>query len=305
MTTASLSGRLSPTTLAFLLMPPLFWAGNAVVGRAMAERIPPMTLSFWRWAIAFLVILPFTLRGMIAAREQIVARRYDLLVFGIIGIGVYNSFQYLALQTSPALNVTLIASAGPVFTLLAGACFFHTPVSRRQILGALLSVAGVLWVVGRGSLTRILALHLSPGDGYILFAIAMWSIYTWLLRTRRPNIPATVFLALQIGIGTVSILPFYVAEILTSGRTITLDAPVMATLAYVGLLPSLLAYFCWDRAVARTGATIPAYFVNLTPLFAALLAVTFLGEQIALFHILGAFLIFAGIAVASRTEGRT
>ena len=291
---------LAPLDLLFLLLPPLLWAGNAVVGRAMAETIPPMTLSFWRWAIAFVVILPFTARGMYAARVEIAARRWDLLVFGVIGIGMYNSFQYLALQTSTALNVTLIAASGPVFTLLIGAIFFRNPVSRRQILGALLSILGVLWVVGRGSLAQVLLLRLSPGDGYILFAVAMWSLYTWLLRRRRPNIPAAPFLALQIGIGTLSILPFYLAEILLTAKTPALNGAVLATLAYVGLLPSLVAYFCWDRAVAHSGATVPAYFVNLTPLFAALLAITFLGESIAACHLVGALLIFAGIFIASR-----
>lgn len=291
---------LTPATLGLLLLPPLFWAGNAVVGRAMAGKIPPMALSFWRWAIAFLVILPFTARAIVAAREEIRRSWRDLVVFGIAGIGVYNSFQYLALQTTTALNVTLVASSGPVFTLIAGALFFHHAVSRRQVLGALLSIVGVLWVVGRGSLDAILALHLTPGDGCMLFAIAVWSIYTWLLRTRRPAIPAAAFLAVQIGIGTVAILPFYLAEAAITGRSITLDNQVLATLAYVGLLPSLAAYFCWDRAVARAGAALPSYFVNLTPVFAALLAVIFLGEQIAAYHLIGAGCIFIGIAVASQ-----
>ncbi|MCK9283755.1 MAG: DMT family transporter [Rhodocyclaceae bacterium] len=300
MSAAAARAKLTPATLAFLLLPPLFWAGNAVIGRAMVGQLPPMALSFWRWAIAFLLILPFTARGMFAARAEIRARRYDLLVFGVAGVGVYNSFQYLALQTSPALNVTLIASSGPVFTLLAGALFFHAPVSRRQAGGALLSIAGVLWVVARGSVEQLVELRLTPGDGYILFAIAVWSIYTWLLRTRRPQIPAATFLAVQIGIGAIAILPFYLVERAWTGIEIALNPPVLLTLAYVGLLPSLAAYFCWDRAVARTGATLPAYFVNLTPIFAALLAVPFLGERIAGFHLVGALLIFAGIAIANR-----
>jgi drug/metabolite transporter (DMT)-like permease len=301
---SNMQTRLTLGVLPLLLLPPLFWAGNAVVGRAVSGKIPPMALSFWRWAIAFLVILPFTARGIVAARDVIRTSWRDLVVFSIAGIGVYNSFQYLALQTTTALNVTLVASSGPVFTLIAGALFFHHSVSRLQVLGALLSIAGVLWVVGRGSLDAILALHLTPGDGYMLFAIAVWSIYTWLLRTRRPAIAPAPFLALQIGIGTLAILPFYVAETIITGRSIALDGQVLAALAYVGLLPSLAAYFCWDRAVARTGAALPAYFVNVTPVFAALLAVIFLDEHIASFHLIGAACIFVGIVVASRTGAK-
>ena len=297
--------KLTPATLALLMLPPLFWAGNAVVGRAMVGQIAPLALSFWRWAVAFLMILPFTARGIYAARAVILEKWRDLLLLGVAGIGVYNSFQYLALQTSPALNVTLIASSGPVFTLIAGALFFHTPVSRKQTCGAVLSILGVLCVVARGSVEQLLSLRLTAGDGYILFAVAVWSIYTWLLRTRRPNIPAAPFLAVQIGIGAIAILPFYVAESVLTGTTITLNSSVVAALAFISLFPSLVAYFCWDRAVARTGAALPPYFVNLTPVFAALMAVVFLGEHIAVFHLIGALLIFAGIMIANWPTGRT
>ncbi len=296
--------RLTPATLVLLMLPPLFWAGNAVIGRALVGEIAPLALSFWRWAIAFLMILPFTARGIYAARTVILEKWRDLLLFGVAGIAVYNSFQYLALQTSPALNVTLIASSGPVFTLIAGALFFQAPVSRKQALGAVISMLGVLCVVARGSVEQLLSLRLTAGDGYILFAVAIWSIYTWLLRTRRPNIPAAPFLAVQIGIGAIAILPFYFAESVLTGATIALNSSVVAALTFIGLFPSLVAYFCWDRAVARTGAALPPYFVNLTPVFAALMAVAFLGEHIAVFHLVGALLIFAGIVIANWPTGR-
>ncbi len=291
---------MKPSTLLFLLLPPLFWAGNIVLGRAMVDQVPPLALSFWRWMIAFLLILPFAWRGIIDARAEIAARWRDLLLMGVIGIGVYNSFQYLALQTSTALNVALIVASGPVFALLTGALFFHAPVSLRQATGALLSIIGVLWVVARGSLQTVLDLHLTPGDGYVLFAIAVWSVYTWLLRTRRPQIPTTPFITTQIGIGTLAILPFYLAEMTWTTIDVRLDQPVILTMAYIGLFPSLIAYFCWDRAVAHSGATLPQYFVNLTPVFAAVLAWVFLHETVAIYHLLGAALIFAGIVVANR-----
>jgi drug/metabolite transporter (DMT)-like permease len=295
--------RLTPATLTLLVLPPLFWAANAVIGRAMVGEIAPLALSFWRWAIALLMILPFTARGIYSARTEIQEKWRDLLLFGITGIGVYNSFQYLALQTSPALNVTLIASSSPVFALITGVLFFHAPVSRKQILGAMLSMLGVLCVVARANVNQLSSLRLTSGDGYILFAVAVWSFYTWLLRTRRPNIPAATFLTVQIGIGAAAILPFYVAESILTGASITLNARVIMVMGFIGLCPSLIAYFCWDRAVARTGAALPPYFVNLTPIFAALMAVTFLDEHIAAFHVIGALLIFAGIAIANWSAG--
>jgi len=289
-----------PTTLLYLLLPPLFWAGNIVLGRAMVGHIPPLALSFWRWVIAFAVIAPFTLRPLWAQRATLRAHWRDLLLLGVVGIGIYNSFQYLALQTSSALNVTLIVASGPVFTLITGALFFHSRVTRGQVAGAVLSLFGVLWVVAHGDVGKILALRLTPGDGYILFAIATWSIYTWWLRTRRPPLAAAPLLTTQMIIGALAILPFYLAERQFNPVPLQLDERTLWTLAYVGLLPSLAAYFCWDRAVARTGANLPAYFVNLTPVFAAGLAHVFLGEAIALYHLGGAALIFFGIVIAMR-----
>jgi drug/metabolite transporter (DMT)-like permease len=296
--------RLSPTTLLFLMMPPLCWAGNVVLGRAMVGHIPPLALSFWRWLIAFALILPFTLRGIIAAKTEIRARWPDILVMGTLGIGTYNSFQYVALQTSSALNVTLIVASGPVFSLLVGALFFRSPVSRPQAIGAILSVTGVLWVIAHGSLQTILELRLTPGDAYMLFAITVWSFYTWLLRTRRPQIPAAPFLTIQIAVGTLAIMPFYLAERSSTEVHFAFDQTIILTLLYVSLFASLAAYFSWDRAVARTGATFPAYFVNLTPVFAAILANVFLDEKIAGFHLVGAVLIFLGIVVANRGAPR-
>jgi drug/metabolite transporter (DMT)-like permease len=278
----------------------LFWAGNAVVGRASVGHIAPLALSFWRWALAFLILLPFTARDIWAARSVIQARWRDLLLISVLGIGVYNSMQYLALQTSPVLNVTLIAAAGPVTSLAIGTVFFKAGVSRQQIIGALLSLLGVIWVVARGNFVRLMEFQFEPGDGFMLLAIGAWSTYTWLLRTRRPPMAAFTLLTVQIGIGALAILPFTLAETMWSTTAFHLDRHVAATLAYVAIFPSLIAYYCWDRGVARAGATVPVYFANLTPLFAAAIATLWLGEEIALFHLLGGALIFLGIIVGNR-----
>ncbi len=294
------AARLSPVTLLFLVLPPLFWAGNAVVGRASVGHIGPLTLSFGRWLLAFMILLPFTASTLWTARAELRARWRDLLLISVLGIGIYNSLQYLALQTLPALNVTLLAAAVPVTTLAIGALFFSSPASPRQMAGAALSLCGVLWIAGRGSLDDILALRVAPGDVYMLGAITAWSGYTWLLRTRRPPLGTLPLLTVQIGIGALAILPFAIAEAQWDGIALRFDHQVIATLAYVTLFPSLIAYYCWDRGVARAGATLPVFFANLTPLFAALLAVLWLGEDIAPFHLVGAVLLFGGIALGNR-----
>ncbi|HQR20487.1 MAG TPA: DMT family transporter [Burkholderiaceae bacterium] len=297
-----MSGRLSPATAALLIAPPLFWAGNAVVARALVGEFPPLALSFARWALALLLILPLAHAGLREAWPRLRGHWPLLILISALGVGCYNSLQYLALQTSTAVNATLIAAAGPIVTLLVGAAFFGSPVRRPQWIGAALSMAGVLLVIARGDPLNLARLQLDRGDLIMLAATLIWSIYTWLLRTRRPQIDATPFLALQIALGALMILPFAALEYFWTGKTAAPTATNVAALLYVALLPSLVAYFCWDRGVARTGAVLPMYFVNLTPVFAGLLSWFLLGEAVGLFHLIGGALIVAGIHLASRPQ---
>jgi drug/metabolite transporter (DMT)-like permease len=292
--------RLTPSTAALLLLPPLFWAGNAVVGRALVGHFPPLALSFWRWALAFAILLPFAARSIRAHRDTIRTHWRALVVLSFLGVACYNSLQYLALQTSGAVNATLIGASGPVAGLLIGGAFYQARVSHRQWIGAALSAAGVLWVIARGDLANLLGLRFAMGDLIMLVATVLWSFYTWMLRRQRPPLPMTALLALQIGIGAAMILPFYLIELAVTQRVPEATTTNLAALLYVAILPSIVAYFCWDRGVARAGAVLPMYFVNLTPVFTALLATFFLAEPIGLYHVVGGALILVGIHLANR-----
>jgi drug/metabolite transporter (DMT)-like permease len=299
-TIAGVTSRLTPSTAVLLVLPPLFWAGNAVVGRALVGHFPPLALSFWRWALAFAILLPFASRSIHAHRGAIRQHWRTLVALSFLGVGCYNSLQYLALQTSTAVNATLISASGPVAGLLIGAAFYKARVSHRQWIGAALSVAGVLWVIARGDLGNLVRLHLAIGDLIMLVATVLWSVYTWMLRRQRPPLPMTAFLTVQIGLGALMILPVYLAEWAVTQRVPEATTNNLAALAYVVLLPSIVAYYCWDRGVARAGAVLPMYFVNLTPVFAAVLATLFLAEPIGLFHLVGGALIVVGIHLANR-----
>jgi len=294
------TSRLTPSTAALLVLPPLFWAGNAVVGRALVGHFPPLALSFWRWALAFLILLPFAHRAIRVHRDVIAGHWRVLAGVSFLGVGCYNSLQYLALQTSSAVNATLISASGPVAGLLIGAAFYRVRVSHRQWIGAALSIAGVVWVIARGELTNVLNLRLATGDLIMLIATVLWSLYTWLLRRHRPPLPITVFLTVQIGLGALMILPAYLVELALTGHLPEPTVSNLFALMYVILLPSIVAYYCWDRGVARAGAVLPMYFVNLTPVFAALLATFFLAEPIGLYHFIGGALILLGIHLANR-----
>jgi drug/metabolite transporter (DMT)-like permease len=295
--------RLTFGTAALLTVPPVLWAGNAVVGRLVNGMVPPITLNFLRWALAFVILLP--LAGWVLARGSGLWthwRRYAVL--GLLGVGCYNALQYLALKTSTALNVTLVASSAPVWMLGIGALFFGQPVTRRQLVGALLSVAGVLFVLSRGDWDLLLQVRLVPGDLYVLLATAAWAFYSWLLI--RPVDPPEIrsdwaaFLMAQVVLGLGWSALFAGGEWAAGERHIAWSWPLAAALAYVAICPAILAYRCWGLGVQRVGPTVAGFFSNLTPLFAAVLSAAFLGELPHLYHGIAFVLIVGGILVSSR-----
>ncbi len=293
--------RFDATTLALLVLPPLFWAGNAVVGRYAAGLIAPMALNALRWLLAGLLLLPFVWRDLrphaaVMRREWLV-----IAVLGVCGMGTYNALQYLALTTSTAPNVTLIAASAPIFALGFGALFFGQRIDRRRSLGAAVSIVGVLLVLVHGDFARLLTLTFVPGDLFMLVASALWSVYTWLLRTRRPPLPPMVLLFAQIALGSIFCVACALVEWQVFGKMSRFDTPAAAwVLAYVAVLPSLVGYLMWDRGVARTGATLPIFFANLAPVFAAILSALLLSEWPQWYHAAGLAFILLGIHLASR-----
>jgi drug/metabolite transporter (DMT)-like permease len=295
--------RLNLRTAALLTVPPLLWAGNAVVGRLVNQLVPPVTLNFLRWALAFVILLP--LAGWVLRRGSGLWphwRRFALL--GLLGVGCYNALQYLALKTSTPLNVTLVAASTPVWMLGIGALWFGQRISRRQMAGAVLSITGVLVVLSRGDWQLLKEVRLVPGDLYVLLATAAWAVYSWLLL--RPGDPPKIrgdwaaFLMAQVVLGLGWSGLFAAGEWAAGDAHIVWGWPLAAALAYVAVGPAILAYRCWGIGVQRVGPNIAGFFSNLTPLFAAVMSAAFLGELPHVYHAVAFVLIVGGIVVSSR-----
>jgi len=295
--------RLSLPTIFLLIVPPLLWAGNAVVGRVVAPLVPPLTLNFLRWALAFLLLLPLA-GALLRPAGPIWPRLRRYAVLGLLGVGCYNALQYQALKTSTPLNVTLVGSSLPAFTLVLGAAFFGERVRPRQLFGALLSAAGVLVVLSRGEPAHLTQVRFVPGDLYMLLATASWALYSWLLT--RPGDPPEVranwaaFLMAQLAPGLAWSALFAAGEQLAGDQAIVWGWPLATALVFIALGPAILAYRCWGLAVQRVGPSIAGVFSNLTPLFAALLSAAFLGEPPRWHHAAAFGLVVAGIVVSSR-----
>jgi drug/metabolite transporter (DMT)-like permease len=295
--------KLTPGTALLLIVPPLLWAGNAIVGRVVHDMVPPIMLNFLRWLIALAILLP--LGYPILSRGSGLRESWrKLSMLGLLGIGFYNAFQYLALQSSTPINVTLVAASMPVWMLLIGRLFFSAVVSRKQVAGAALSMAGVVLVLSRGDWQQLLSLRLVPGDLFMILATISWSLYSWLL-TRSSDLEGLKanwahFLLAQVIYGTAWSGIFASGEWAVTGRGIDWNWGLAAALAYVAIGPAIIAFRCWGTGVQRVGPTIAGFFSNLTPLFAAIMSSAFLGEMPHIYHGIAFALIVGGIVLSSR-----
>ena len=304
--------QLTPKLALMLSMPPLLWAGNAVVGRLAIGQISPLWLNASRWALALALLLPWGWRVFASAgrRAEIRARWRHLALLGLLGVGAYNALQYMALRTSTPLNVTLIAASLPVWMLAVGALFYGERPRRAQLVGAALSLLGVAVVLARGTPAALLSVQFVPGDLMMLGAIFCWCVYSWQLArppasmrgAARPDWHWAEFLCLQISIGLLwATASAGLGEWIQPRPEPVVWTPwLVAALVFVAVGPSLVAYRLWGLGVAAAGPAVAAFFGNLTPLFAALLSAALLGEWPRPFHGLAFALIGAGILVSSR-----
>ncbi|MBL8318850.1 MAG: EamA family transporter [Burkholderiaceae bacterium] len=297
-----------------LTLPPLLWGGNVVAGRMVVADIAPVHLNLLRWSLALAILLPLGWRAFASAasRQQLRERWVYLAVIGLLGVGVYNSMQYLALRTSTPVNVTLIAASTPIWMMVFGALFFHHRPRLREIAGALLSLAGVATVMVRGDWFALARVQFVAGDLLMLVATACWAGYSWLLARpprsmlgeARPDWNWAEFLCIQMAFGALwAGLGAGIEQAARPGEVLVHLTPLgIAALLYVAIGPSIIAYRMWGLGVQRGGPALAGLFGNLQPVFAALLSAPLLGEWPHPYHGAALALILAGIWVSTERE---
>lgn len=277
----------------------LAWAGNWVVGRAMRDDMGPVAMGFWRWALALALILPFSAREL--RRKWDVVRRniWWLTVSGAVGAVMFNAMIYVGLQYTATTNSVLFNSVVPVLIVIISGLVLGEKVSIRQVIGILISLIGVLTIVSRGNPSTLAMLQFNRGDVWIMTAMLFWAVYTILLRWRPRELSAIAFLTAMLMFSLPLLLPFYVWELVQRG-SFELSALSVTVLAYYATVPSVVAYLMWNYGVAKVGPNRAGLIVHLLPIFAAILAVVFLGERLYAYHYIGTAFVFGGIWLTTR-----
>ncbi|WP_108658543.1 DMT family transporter [Acuticoccus kandeliae] len=274
----------------------LLWSGNLIVGRAVVDHIPPVALAQIRWALAFVLILPLARRHLRTDWAEIRAHWPMLFLFGILGIGAYNTLLYIGVHHTTAVNAAVLSSTFPVMIAAAGFVLFRDRLTLAQAFGILISCLGALVVLSKGDLAALRNFHFAVGDLWILTAQVAYAAYTVLLR-KRPAIHPVSLLTVTIFFGTIALIPFALLEA-AGGAHVPFDLTMVGAALYVAIFPSLIAFFCFNRGVALVGSNRASPFFHLVPVFGSLMAVFFLGESIGAHHAIGWLLILTGIAAA-------
>jgi drug/metabolite transporter (DMT)-like permease len=295
-----LGARLFHAPYLLLVLTMLFWSGNLIVGRWVAGHVPPIALGTLRWIGATLVVIGFALPFLRADWKTIRANAGILTILSLTSISAFNTLTYYGLQYTEAINALLLGATTPPFIAAWALVLFGERLTRGQLLGMLICVAGLVAIVCRGDLTALLAVRFNPGDLLILAALAAYALYSVLLRLKPPMHPLS-FLTLTMGWGSVLLLPVYALE-MSTGYVMRLDTTTVVALLYVIVFPSLLAHFFFFRGVELIGANRAAPWFYLTQVFGSAGAIIFLGERLHLYHIVGYVLVIAGVTIATRQQ---
>lgn len=282
-----------------LVLASLFWAGNMVMGRGLRADLPPVGLAFWRWAVAFLCVLPLAVPHLRTQWPQLRAAWKEVVFLGVFGVGLYNTLAYAAVQHTTATSATLINSFIPVATIALAFVFLGKRLSRLEGGGVAVSLIGVLLLIARGRLETLLGFQLNTGDMWMLVAVLSWSIYTVGLQWRPQGVHPMLQLAAFILVGLLMLAPVYAWEI-ASGVTIRVNAGSLLGILYAGVMAAFLGFVCFNAGVAAVGPAVGSLFIHLQPVFAAILSTLLLGERPAWFHYAGMALVLGGIVLTMR-----
>lgn len=293
-----LMGRAFGNAYLLLSLTALFWAGNQVIGRAVAGHVPPVALAFLRWSLAAVLMLPVCWPYLRRDWPAMKAEMPHLVLLTVTGSATFNTLQYIGLNYTTAINSLVLNSAAPI--LIAIACFgiYGDRLKASQLTGILVSTAGVLIVLTRADVATVTGLSFNRGDVLIIFTMVLWGIYTALLR-KRPDAHWTSFAFILYALAGVFNFPFFVWEHWSGWRLQPTLETALAVL-YVAIFPSVLAYTFYLRGVELIGGQRAGAMIHLVPLFGTLMSVAFLKEPLQIYHLVGFALILGGVTLAAR-----
>ncbi|MER1988974.1 MAG: DMT family transporter [Solibacillus isronensis] len=282
-----------------LILATLLWGGNFVIGRAVSGDIPPITLAFLRWIVAFLVFFPIAYQRTKKEWPSLRQHLGAVIVLALTGVAAFNTLVYIGLHYTTSINASLMNSSTPIIIYILSFIFLKEHLTKFQLLGTFLSLAGVLFIISGGSLQSLLSFSFNKGDLIVVVAVVCWSVYSLLIKKYAGKLPGYSTFLVTIAFGAIMLLPFAVYEQLTSSQAIVWNASTIGAIIYVGIIASIVAFLSWNTGVVSLGANKAGIYLNFIPLFATIFAVLFLNEQLLLAQIIGGIAVIAGVFISA------
>lgn len=279
----------------FPLLAVLIWSVNAIVSKLSAAAIDPAAISFYRWLVALLVLAPFALPGVWRHRQQIKQSWWKLLVLGLLGMVMYQSLAYYAAHSVSALFMGIIAALIPLLTVLLSMVVMRLAPTLGILLGSLLSFCGLVWLVSQGDPARLLTQGLGKGEIMMFVASISYALYGVLTRRWAIPLPNWQSLWMQILFGVLLLIPNFLLA-----TDVSLNAHNLPLVLFAAIPASIVAPFLWIQGVMRLGASSTSIYMNLVPIFTAVIAVSFLHEALHSYHFIGGGIVLVGIFMAQR-----
>lgn len=277
----------------------MVWAGNFVIARGVAAKIPPISLAFYRWATASLIMLPLAYNKFREEKAVVLQNKRYIFWISLSGITLFNTLVYFAGHYSPAINLALIGTtSSPVMSIIMAAIFLKERITLLRIVGLLLCIAGIIYLISQGSWERLKAFRFSNGDVLILLAAFAFAVYNIFVRRKPAGLSPINFLFVIFSFGTMLLLPGFIYETATL-PAVNWDIDLVLIILYLGLGTSVISFLCWNAAISRLGAARTALFGNLIPIFASLEAVWFLGEHVSVLHLISGVTVITGLVIAN------
>ena len=286
----------------YLVCATLFWAGNFIVGKtASINEIPPISLNFYRWLVAWLILLPFTFRELIKKKNYILNNIGLFIVLGITAVTIFNSALFYSLKFTQVISGVLMISTVPVMIIFISSLLKIEKTNFFQIIGVGLSLTGVLFIITKADIGLLKNLDFNRGDLIMIIAMLSWATYSALLKKKKYELSQISLLQVVISFGVIFLIPLYFID-MNMGNSIKLEKPFFLTLTYVVLFPGLASFFFWIKGVALIGANRSGVFLHLMPIFGAVMAMIIFDEKFMFYHLLGAVFILMGIILSNRKK---
>ena len=288
------------TAYTFLVLATLFWSGNFIVGKfATLFEIPPLSLNFYRWVMVWFILIPFTFKEIFHKKNYIKENWLLISFMGIITISTFNSVVYFALNYTQVINAVLMLAGIPAVVMILSSIMKIERANIFQFVGLILSIIGVGTIISNADIQKILSLNFNKGDLWMLVCVLSWSLYSTLLKKKKFELSQFTFIQLMVTVGIIFLIPQYFYE-QSVGLETQINKFFIAILLYVVIFPAIAAYYCWQKAIELIGPNRSAIFVQLMPLFSALMAILIFKEKFQLYHFIGGTFILAGIYLSNR-----